>query len=123
MVGPSAWRVSPVKARLSGSICRGKSLDWRNSGRQHRVGPVSRDPRAIAKQRLADEVGTIVRDAPERVALLYPSPYAVGMSSLGFQTIYREINGVPGRAAERAFLPDDVGAQRSSHAPLCTYES
>jgi radical SAM superfamily enzyme YgiQ (UPF0313 family) len=72
---------------------------------------------------LADEVGTIFRDAPERVALLYPSPYSVGMSSLGFQTIYREINGVPGRAAERAFLPDDVAAQRASNAALCTYES
>ena len=84
---------------------------------------MSRDPRALAKQRLADEVGTLFRDAPERVALLYPSPYRVGMSSLGFQTIYREINNVPGRAAERAFLPDDTALQRASGAALCTYES
>ena len=45
------------------------------------------------------------------------------MSSLGFQTIYREINAHPRRVAERAFLPDDVAAQRASGAPLCTYES
>ena len=84
---------------------------------------MSRDPRAVAKQRLADEVGTLFRDAPDRVAMLYPSPYRVGMSSLGFQTIYREINGMPGRAAERAFLPDDPAAHRATGAPLCTYES
>lgn len=81
------------------------------------------DPRGVAKQRLADEVGTMFKDAPERVALVYPSPYRVGMSSLGFQTIYREINSHPLRAAERAFLPDDVGAQRASGRTLCTYES
>jgi radical SAM superfamily enzyme YgiQ (UPF0313 family) len=81
------------------------------------------DPRAEVKRRLGDEVGTIFKDAPERVALVYPSPYSVGMSSLGFQTIYREINAHPRRVAERAFLPDDVAAQRASGAPLCTYES
>ena len=81
------------------------------------------DPRAIAKQRLRGEIGTIYKDAPERIALLYPSPYRVGMSSLGFQTIYREINRAPGFVAERAFLPDDVAAQRASGATLCTYES
>ncbi|MDD9932371.1 MAG: radical SAM protein [Myxococcales bacterium] len=79
--------------------------------------------RDIIRQRLADEVGTIVKDAAQRIALLYPSPYHVGMSSLGFQTIYREINGRPGWSAERAFLPDDVDAQRNAGAPLCSYES
>lgn len=81
------------------------------------------DPRASAKRRLQAELGTIYKDAPERVALLYPSPYRVGMSSLGFQTIYREINARPGRVAERAFLPDDVAAFRRSGAALSTYES
>jgi radical SAM superfamily enzyme YgiQ (UPF0313 family) len=79
--------------------------------------------RETIRQRLADEVGTIVKDAPQRVALLYPSPYHVGMSSLGFQTIYREINQRPGWVAERAFLPDDVPAQRARGEALCTYES
>lgn len=78
------------------------------------------DPiRAIARARVADEVGTIVKDTPERVALVYPSPYSVGMSSLGFQQMYRTINEAKGRSAERAFLPDQEG----SRAPLFTYES
>jgi len=85
------------------------------------------DRRGVVKQRLAAEVGTLYKDAPERIALVYPSPYSVGMSSLGFQTIYREINAHSGRAAERAFLPDEVrkpGKRRAVPAgPLCTYES
>jgi radical SAM superfamily enzyme YgiQ (UPF0313 family) len=81
------------------------------------------DPRAIVKRRLAEEIGTIVKDAPQRVALVYPSPYRVGMSSLGFQTIYREINAHPLRVAERAFLPDDLAAFRATGASLSTYES
>ena len=66
------------------------------------------------------ETGVVRKDAPERVALVYPSPYRAGMSSLGYQTIYREINDSQGRSAERAFLPDDVRAQSGS--PLTTYE-
>jgi radical SAM superfamily enzyme YgiQ (UPF0313 family) len=78
---------------------------------------------AEIRARLADEHGTLYKDAPDKVALVYPSPYQVGMSSLGFQTIYREINAVPGRAAERAFLPDDVEAHRRAGLPLLSYES
>ncbi|MHB8418023.1 MAG: radical SAM protein [Myxococcales bacterium] len=44
------------------------------------------------------------------------------MSSLGFQTIYREIHAHPGCSAERAFLPDDPDGWRSSGVPLLTYE-
>ncbi|MFN7130468.1 MAG: radical SAM protein [Myxococcales bacterium] len=75
------------------------------------------------RARLADEQGTLVKDAPVRVALCYPSPYHVGMSSLGFQTIYREIHSHPNATAERAFLPDDVGAFRQARMPLFTYET
>lgn len=78
---------------------------------------------ALIEDRLAAEDGTIVRSATQRVALCYPSPYHVGMSSLGYQTIYREINGRPDTAAERAFLPDDPAEWRSSRHPLVTYES
>ncbi len=82
----------------------------------------SADPlRALARARLSDEIGTLAKQAPERVALVYPSPYSVAMSSLGFQQIYRTTNATPGRAAERAFLPDDVEAHRG--VPLFTYES
>src|SRR5207245_10289065 len=75
------------------------------------------------RSRLADERGTLRKQAASRIALCYPSPYTVGMSSLGFQTIYREIHAHPDATAERAFLPDDVPAWREARVPLCTYES
>jgi radical SAM superfamily enzyme YgiQ (UPF0313 family) len=75
--------------------------------------------RALVRDRLKAEVGTIRKHAPERVALVYPSPYTVGMSSLGFQQMYRVINESRGRSAERAFLHDD----EDSRTPLFTYES
>jgi radical SAM superfamily enzyme YgiQ (UPF0313 family) len=61
--------------------------------------------------------------APVGIALCYPSPYHVAMSSLGFQTIYREINLHDGCAAERAMLPDDVEAWRRSRMPAVALES
>ncbi|MFW6051457.1 MAG: radical SAM protein [Myxococcota bacterium] len=81
-----------------------------------------RDAGADVRRRLEDEIGTVYKDAPERVALVYPSPYSVGMSSLGFQTIYREINEHPGRTAHRAFLPDELRAAGDAGGPLTTYE-
>ncbi|MGZ6142565.1 MAG: radical SAM protein [Myxococcales bacterium] len=75
------------------------------------------------RARLADEQGTLHKQAARRIALCYPSPYHVGMSSLGFQTIYREIHQHEGVTAERAFLPDDVAAWREARVPLCTYET
>lgn len=75
------------------------------------------------ERRLGDETGTLRKDAPTRVALVYPSPYHVAMSSLGFQTIYREIHAHPTATAERSFLPDDPAAYRTASTPLFTYES
>jgi radical SAM superfamily enzyme YgiQ (UPF0313 family) len=79
--------------------------------------------RQIREERLAAEIGTLHRQGSCGVALCYPSPYAVGMSSLGFQTIYRELNRLPDVCAERAFLPDDARAARAAREPLATYES
>jgi radical SAM superfamily enzyme YgiQ (UPF0313 family) len=77
----------------------------------------------LVRQRLADETGRTSKEAPNTVALVYPSPYAAGMSSLGYQRVYRAINEMAGFACERAFLDDaaetDLGAQTR---PL-TYES
>jgi radical SAM superfamily enzyme YgiQ (UPF0313 family) len=67
---------------------------------------VAPSTRALIERRLADEVGRIDKDAPFRVALAYPSPYRVAMSSLGYQLVYREIQAMPGVACERVFLPD-----------------
>lgn len=79
--------------------------------------------REQVKSRLDDEQGTIFKQAPERVAMLYPSPYYTGMSSLGYQSIYKQINQRPQTSAERAFLPDDLSAYAQSRTPLFTYES
>jgi len=59
-------------------------------------------------QLLADEDGTIRKDpgGKLRVALVYPNRYAVGMSNLGVQTLYRLFNARPDVVCERAFLPD-----------------
>src|SRR6185436_13539481 len=83
---------------------------------------IAHDLKAETRALLRDEIGTLVGDAAERVALVYPSPYRAGMSSLGFQTIYREIHA-SGRTAERAFLPDDPEKYRRSRTPLFTLES
>jgi radical SAM family uncharacterized protein len=57
---------------------------------------------------LADEQGTIRKDWGGKVsmALVYPNTYAVGMSNLGFQTIYEHLNRLPHVVCERVFLPD-----------------
>src|SRR5690349_9001790 len=76
-----------------------------------------------AQALLADEQGTLYKDAPYRVALCYPSPYHVGMSSLGYQAIYGEVHAHAGVTAERAFLPDDVEEYRRTRTPLFTLET
>src|SRR6187399_1235759 len=68
---------------------------------------------------LAAETGTIRKDAPFRLALVYPSPYRAAMASLGYQTIYRRLNEEPGVAADRAVLPDDPAG---ATGPLLTLE-
>jgi radical SAM superfamily enzyme YgiQ (UPF0313 family) len=76
------------------------------------------------RRRLADETGRIAKQAPFTVALCYPSPYRVGMSSLGYQRIYRSLMEAPGLACERAFLDDECEADsaRAAEHPV-TYES
>jgi radical SAM superfamily enzyme YgiQ (UPF0313 family) len=74
----------------------------------------SQTTRDVIRARLGRELGRIDKHAPWRVALSYPSPYSVGMSSLGFQQIYRLLQALPGVACERVFLPD--GADRADRA-------
>ena len=64
------------------------------------------------------------KEAPFTVALCYPSPYRVGMSSLGFQRVYRALMDADGLACERAFLDDECedDAARPPEHPV-TYES
>jgi radical SAM superfamily enzyme YgiQ (UPF0313 family) len=77
----------------------------------------------LIQLRLSAEVGRIDKEAPRRVALVYPSPYHVGMSSLGFQRIYRALQAMPGICCERAFLEDGASEPSGvvSERPI-TYE-
>ena len=61
-----------------------------------------------AQALLAAEEGAVRKDWGGKVsfALVYPNTYAVGMSNLGFQTIYRHLNAIPDVVCERVFLPD-----------------
>jgi radical SAM superfamily enzyme YgiQ (UPF0313 family) len=78
---------------------------------------MSRKRQPLSREELlAAERGAVHKQAPETVALVYPSPYRAAMSSLGYQTIYRRINDMPGFAAHRATLPDPGD-------PFVTFES
>ena len=60
------------------------------------------------KRYAESEIGTIRKDCRGciRIALVYPNEYHVGMSNLGFQTVYYLLNNIENVACERSFLPD-----------------
>lgn len=60
-----------------------------------------------------------------RVALAFPNTYWVGMSNLGFQTVYRLFNASPDIVCERVFLPpkQELAELLDSKTPLVTVES
>ena len=80
-----------------------------------------------ARDILAREVGFVRKPhgGRLRVALAFPNTYFVGMSSLGFQTVYRLFNDLDEVVCERVFLPpkQELQAQLASGAPLLTLES
>jgi radical SAM family uncharacterized protein len=67
-------------------------------------------PRPVkSKHRPQDsEIGSIHKSWRGRVrfALVYPNRYHVGMSNLGFQSVYRLLNAYDHVVCERAFLPE-----------------
>ncbi|MDP2315000.1 MAG: radical SAM protein [Pseudomonadota bacterium] len=70
--------------------------------------------REALRARLAAERGApFYSPGSQRVAMVYPSPYRVGMSSLGFQWISGQLADA-GFSVERVFLPDDAEAWRHS---------
>src|SRR5215813_14597207 len=76
---------------------------------------------------LSKEVGYVRKPhgGKLRVALAFPNTYFVGMSNLGFQTIYTLFNAQDDIVCERVFLPPktELAAQLASGAPLVTIES
>ncbi|PYM05134.1 MAG: radical SAM protein [Candidatus Rokuibacteriota bacterium] len=76
-----------------------------------------------AQSLLSQEEGAIRKDwgGRLRIALAYPNTYAVGMSNLGFQTIYWHLNQIPDVVCERVFFPDPADIdehRRTGTAPL-----
>ena len=60
-----------------------------------------------------------------RVALAFPNTYWVGMSNLGFQTVYRLFNACDDIVCERVFLPakQELSELLTSKIPLLALES
>jgi radical SAM superfamily enzyme YgiQ (UPF0313 family) len=83
--------------------------------------------REAARDTLAREVGYVQKPhhGRLRVALAFPNTYFVGMSNLGFQTIYRLFNEQPDIVCERVFLPpkQELQALLESGARIVTLES
>ena len=77
--------------------------------------------RERARATLAREVGYVRKPhgGRLRVALAFPNTYFVGMSSLGFQTVYRLFNDLDDVVCERVFLPgrQELREQLESGAP------
>ncbi|HSD50455.1 MAG TPA: radical SAM protein [Candidatus Methylomirabilis sp.] len=80
-----------------------------------------------ARKRLAGETGTVTKDwgGRLRIALVFPNTYYVGMSNLGFQTIYWHLNQRPDIVCERAFYPDpeDLPEHARLNVPILSLES
>lgn len=77
------------------------------------------------RRRVQGERGGAFVPGPRRAALLYPSPYRAGMSSLGFQWVLHLLREA-GIHAERAFLPDDATDWTPGERPpasVRTYET
>jgi radical SAM superfamily enzyme YgiQ (UPF0313 family) len=90
-----------------------------------RQGPQSQ--RDAARDTLSREVGYVRKPhaGKLRIALAFPNTYFVGMSNLGFQTIYRLFNDQPDIVCERVFLPPKQELQSlvASGARIVTLES
>ena len=83
---------------------------------------MARKKRQTARRLIDAEIGTIRKSWRQKIsiALVYPNRYPVGMSSLGYQTLYDLLNRMDHVVCERAFLPD---SRRGESAQPLTVES
>src|SRR5947208_2489981 len=83
--------------------------------------------RERAQETLAKEVGYVIKPHGDRlrVALAFPNTYWVGMSNLGFQTVYRLFNAQDDIVCERFFLPpkQELAELLATNTRLVTLES
>ena len=68
---------------------------------------------------------TVNPHAGQKVAIVYPNTYFVGMSNLGFHIIYEEINLRNDSVCERIFLPEkkELEAYDKTKTPLMSVET
>ena len=68
---------------------------------------------------------TVNPHAGQKVAIVYPNTYFVGMSNLGLHIIYEEINLCPASVCERIFLPEkkELDAYDKTKTPLMSIET
>ncbi len=80
-----------------------------------------------AKKRLSEERGTIHKEwsAKTSFCLAFPNRYYTGMSNLGFQTLYHQLNQFQDIVCERAFFPDkeELVEYRKKDTALFSLES
>ncbi|MCX8037332.1 MAG: B12-binding domain-containing radical SAM protein [Candidatus Sumerlaeia bacterium] len=83
-----------------------------------------REQASFWRKILATEQGTprIIPPADCEVALVYPNHYSVGMSSLGYQMVYRWINEHPRALAERFFCEGGRALSVEHQRPLDAFE-
>jgi radical SAM superfamily enzyme YgiQ (UPF0313 family) len=83
--------------------------------------------RQRALQTLEKETGYVIKPHGDRlrVALAFPNTYWVGMSNLGFQTVYQLFNACEDVVCERVFLPpkQELAELVAAKVPLLTLES
>ena len=79
------------------------------------------------QQWLTEERGTVRKDwgGKLRIALAFPNRYAIGMSNLGFQSVYEALNRFERIVCERVFYPepDDLPTLRQQPGRLLSVES
>src|SRR5947207_4667370 len=100
-------------------------MDARAPGRTSAMNSWQQRERALAT--LSKETGYVRKPHGDRlrVALAFPNTYWVGMSNLGFQTVYRLFNARDDIVCERVFLPPkpEVAELLQNKTPLVALES
>src|SRR5262249_46380081 len=120
--GAQAAECAPARARDT----RG-SRPTASEGPARPASMTSWQQRERAQQILSKETGYVRKPhgGRLRVALAFPNTYWVGMSNLGFQTVYRLFNTQEDTVCERVFLPpkQELASLASSNGSLLTLES
>lgn len=77
-----------------------------------------------ARRKLTSEEGAVIKDwgGKNSVALIYPNSYALGMSNLGFQSVYGILNQHDRIVCERVFCDGPEPVSLESQRPLGDFD-